>query len=249
MSEYSLKSKISNEAQQKLYSMNTVTQKEYLKSIASPPKKQQNGGAKMTNGHSTHTISSDDDTVSLAKVKAKGKSSPKKVVAKISNKDGSSDDDDETPLNKIAGKKKLAPLFQPKKRKATDETKRDSKKAKTSSKPSAEKASKDKKKAVKKPTKKEIMEKIINLDDDEPLSVLKKEVSKLNKNKTTPKKKKQATLMELAKKSGGKMMSPARKSLLGKPRRPRQPAIVLRLLALKKEKNFKPNKYKNTIAQ
>ena len=237
MTEYSLKSKISSSAQQQIFNVNTVTQEEYTKGSSSP---KQNG---VTNGHS-HTISSDDDGESLAKVKAKAKS-PKKVVAKISSNDATSDDDDETPLHKIAGKKKLAPLFQPKKRKATDDTKQSSKKAKTSK--NTEKTKVVKKKVTKKETKKQIMNNIINIDDDEPLSVLKKEVSKLQK---TPKKKKQATLMELAKKSGGKVMSPSRKSLLGKsPRKPRQPAIVLRLIALKKEKNFKPNKYKNTVAQ
>uniref|UniRef100_H2Z6I2 WAC domain-containing protein n=1 Tax=Ciona savignyi TaxID=51511 RepID=H2Z6I2_CIOSA len=66
---------------------------------------------------------------------------------------------------------------------------------------------------------------------------------------TSPKKKKQATILELTKKGGIKMVSsrPPAKSGVPKPRKPRQPLIVLQLVALKKEKRFRAHKYKLTI--
>lgn len=71
---------------------------------------------------------------------------------------------------------------------------------------------------------------------------------------TSPKKKKQATLLELTKKKGGMMLMKSTKSpALGssltsptikkKPRATRQPPIVYHLINLKKEKNFRKNKY------
>nr|XP_018670950.1 tyrosine-protein kinase BAZ1B isoform X2 [Ciona intestinalis] len=66
----------------------------------------------------------------------------------------------------------------------------------------------------------------------------------------SPKKKKQATLLELTKKGSIKMMSsraPTKPRSTGKSRKPRQPLIILQLLSLKKEKRFRAHKYKLTV--
>uniref|UniRef100_H2Z6I1 WAC domain-containing protein n=1 Tax=Ciona savignyi TaxID=51511 RepID=H2Z6I1_CIOSA len=65
---------------------------------------------------------------------------------------------------------------------------------------------------------------------------------------TSPKKKKQATILELTKKGGIKMVSsrPPAKSRGSKTPKA-QPLIVLQLVALKKEKRFRAHKYKLTI--
>ena len=85
-----------------------------------------------------------------------------------------------------------------------------------------------------------------------PKSPKKSQHSASSRKSTNPKKKKQATLLELTKKGSGiKVLgSPSKsvKSSPSKPRKPRQPLIVLQLMSLKKEKTFRVQKYKCTVA-
>ena len=94
-------------------------------------------------------------------------------------------------------------------------------------------------------------------DDDRPLSAhlnasLKNLSKSSSRKSSTPRKKKQATLLELTKKGGGiKLLaspSPAKHTPSSKPRKPRQPLIVVHLLSLKREKKFRVHKYKITVA-
>lgn len=89
-------------------------------------------------------------------------------------------------------------------------------------------------------------------DDNRPLSVHINSSFKSSRKSSTPRKKKQATLLELTKKGSGiKLLaspSPSKTTSSSKPRKPRQPVIVIHLLSLKKEKKFRVYKYKLTIA-
>ncbi|CAK8676632.1 unnamed protein product [Clavelina lepadiformis] len=88
-----------------------------------------------------------------------------------------------------------------------------------------------------------------NASSPQKLVLKKQERPGSSRKNSSPKKKKQATLLELTKKGSIKVMaSPSlKRSESAKPRKPRQPLIVLQLLSLKKEKKFRPHKYKMTV--